>query len=200
MTRSSASGRTTANYAKLNFPFLTPAEFSEACESFLPRLHHSGITSRLLPSTEKDLFDGIETTTVREHHNVSVTTKAFVLLSPIYSLPVLYFSSTYANLHTGESTPITLVEDVYKYVVANPSQISILREPTIPAVSWSGAISQCEHPLYHDLLCFYIHPCRTSDVMNTLNEDPEIPGITLQSYLALWIGVFGPTVGIAVRE
>ncbi|KAK9368131.1 hypothetical protein V1509DRAFT_624342 [Lipomyces kononenkoae] len=184
----------------INFPFLTLAEFSEACERFLPRLHHSGITSRLLPSTEKDLFDGIEVTTVREHHAFTVITKAFVLLSPIYSLPVLYFSSTYTNLQTGESTPITLVEDVYRYVVASPSQISILKNPTIPAVSASGAISQCEHPLYHDLLCFYIHPCRTSDVMNTLNADPEKPGITLQSYLALWIGVVGPTVGIAIRE
>ncbi|KAK9373076.1 uncharacterized protein V1513DRAFT_450177 [Lipomyces chichibuensis] len=199
MTVLSVSDEITAKYAS-NFPYLTSAEFSEACESFLPRLHDSGITSRLLPSTEKDLYDGIEIITVREYGDFRVTSKTFILLSPIYSLPVLYFSSEYSSLHTGESTPITLVEDVYKYVITSPSQISLLSEPTMPSVSGSGAISQCEHPLYHGLLCFYIHPCHTGEVMNTLNQDPEIPDITLQSYLPLWIGFVGATVGIAIRR
>ncbi|KAK9330768.1 hypothetical protein V1520DRAFT_339542 [Lipomyces starkeyi] len=198
MTVLSVSNGITAKYAS-NFPYLTSAEFSEACVCFLPRLHDSGITSRPLPSTEKDLYDGIEITTVREYGDFRVTSKAFILLSPIYSLPVLYFSSEYTSLHTGESIPITLVEDVYKYVIANPSQISLLSEPTMPSVSGSGAISQCEHPLYHGLLCFYIHPCHTGEVMNTLNQDPDIPDITLQSYLPFWIGFVGATVGIAIR-
>ncbi|KAK9324109.1 hypothetical protein V1517DRAFT_318776 [Lipomyces orientalis] len=195
--RVSVSDRTTAQSAS-NFPYLTRAEFSDACQSFLPRLHASGITSRPILSTDKDLFDGIEITTAREQDDFTVISKVFILLSPIYSLPVLYFSSAYTSLHTGESTPITLLEDVYKYIITSPWQASILKEPTMPILSGIGAISQCEHPLYHGLLCFYIHPCHTGDVMNTLNQDPEMQDITLMSYLTLWIGVVGPAIGIAI--
>ncbi|KAJ8096839.1 hypothetical protein POJ06DRAFT_271859 [Lipomyces tetrasporus] len=193
----SVSDRSTAKYAS-NFPYLTRAEFSDACQSFLPRLHASGLSSRPIPSTDKELFDGIEITSPREHDDFTVISKVFILLSPIYSLPVLYFSSAYTSLHTGESTPITLLEDVYKYLITSPWQASILKEPTMPILSGSGAISQCEHPLYHGLLCFYIHPCHTGDVMNALNQDPEISDITLMSYLALWIGVVGPAIGIVI--
>jgi len=126
-----------------------------------------------------------------------IDVKIHILLSPIYSLPVLYFTGM-INSTDGCNIPITSVDDVYKYVI-DPHQSQILRGST-NRITPRGAISQCEHPFLENSRYFFIHPCQTADILKVINSDFHTPNITLKSYFDIWIGIMGGLIGISLTN
>ncbi|KAK6354340.1 hypothetical protein TWF730_008747 [Orbilia blumenaviensis] len=106
-----------------------------------------------------------------------------ITLSPIYSVPILHFS-----INTPPPTPPTPVslDDVYELLVP-PSKREEVR-----GLGVQGGISQCEHP-YTGKVVWFIHPCRTGDVLREFGE-----GLTIERYLSIWIGVFGGVAGLVL--
>ncbi|KAK9478282.1 hypothetical protein V1514DRAFT_331508 [Lipomyces japonicus] len=174
-----------------NFPYLDANEFARACESFLLILHKSHVTSKLIRSDGE--IKGIEITLIRCLENKEVVLiKAHLVLSPVYSLPTLYFTATLSTA-AGQDRPITLVEDVFKYVIVDPLQSASLQ---VSSVYGHAAISQGEHPLYNRLLSFYVHPCRTGEVMSVIDQDSKV---TIETYMTIWGGLVGPVIGLAIN-
>ncbi|KAK6334091.1 hypothetical protein TWF696_002593 [Orbilia brochopaga] len=114
-----------------------------------------------------------------------LTVHYYIILSPIYSLPTLYFTTT---------PPIAL-----------PSLYDLLVPPdqraAVAAVGVQGAISQTEHP-YLQRTCWFVHPCRTADAMApwvAKDEDGEGGGrVGVEGYLGVWLGIVGRAVGLTV--
>lgn len=98
--------------------------------------------------------------------------------------------STLTDNLTSSTTIISLLEDVYKYII--PSTASAVLEQA--GIYGASAISQGEIPNTH-MLGFYVHPCQTGDVMNIVNQDRRI---SLDDYLVVWFGVFGGILGVGL--
>ncbi|KAK9456268.1 hypothetical protein V1511DRAFT_497025 [Dipodascopsis uninucleata] len=190
-----------------HFPYLNRDEFSQACRLFLPYLHRSQIESKLLfeedcyTRTDSDLVNmsirGIEALLSRKiNEDQTLYIKVHVLLSDTHNVPTLYFTA-FLQTSDGENLYLTLLDDIYKYVVKSDKE-AILRNSTVFGLS-KGAISQTEHPIFHTSLCFYVHPCNTTDVLNIFAKDLNVPNITLERYMILWIGIIGDVVGLSIK-
>ncbi|KAL1595644.1 hypothetical protein SLS60_009333 [Paraconiothyrium brasiliense] len=106
-----------------------------------------------------------------------------ILLSPIYSVPVLYFYIS-DTLHRYPPTMNTL----YKHIIV-PEYVDQTKD-----VGVLGGITITDHPILNRPV-FFIHPCRTAEVMEaSVGETPA----TSLGYLLMWIGAMGKTVGLDI--
>ncbi|EPS43138.1 hypothetical protein H072_2884 [Dactylellina haptotyla CBS 200.50] len=103
-----------------------------------------------------------------------------ILLSPIYSVPVLYFTVSALS----PATAIYKLDDVYSILVPPD------RRGAIAEIGIQGGISQTQHP-YLGNTVWFIHPCRTAEALRIWGDE-----LTVENYLGLWIGVVGSVVGL----
>lgn len=115
-----------------------------------------------------------------------------VVHSPSYSVPVLYLM--FADTRSGKSIPLPSPDEVYNFLVPNGFKAPMLD------VGVMGALSMAEHPLT-GMPAYFVHPCRTQEVMAPLlegREDPKSNAGDPVEYLMLWLGVIGASVGLNV--
>ncbi|GAN05652.1 ubiquitin-like-conjugating enzyme ATG10 [Mucor ambiguus] len=96
-----------------------------------------------------------------EHH---------IVYSVSYQVPVIYFKAAFSS-----GTPLSHNE-IFQYIIPEAYQDAI--------------VSQNDHPL----LCtpyWYIHPCDTRSLMNTMTFD-------LLDYIKVWLSVYGPIVKCSI--
>ncbi|KIX98511.1 uncharacterized protein Z520_05812 [Fonsecaea multimorphosa CBS 102226] len=105
-----------------------------------------------------------------------------ITLSPIYSVPVLWFACRY-----GQDNKALTLEQVYAWLVPKPSLASLQK------VGVMGGISMAHHPV-SDRPAFFVHPCNTQDALSAL----EPKSLTPEEYLILWLGLIGSAVGLHV--
>ncbi|KAI9883697.1 MAG: hypothetical protein M1823_004529 [Watsoniomyces obsoletus] len=108
-----------------------------------------------------------------------------ILLSPSYRLPVLYLRIRSPTLEVELSLDAT-----YRYLVPEQYRGS-LRNADVGVL---GALSMTHHPLDHRP-CWFIHPCRTADALRELGQGVTVD---INSYLLLWLGLVGPSVGLSI--
>ncbi|KAJ4344520.1 uncharacterized protein N0V89_012263 [Didymosphaeria variabile] len=106
-----------------------------------------------------------------------------ILLSPTYSVPVLYFHIS-DTLHRYPPTMDTL----YKHIITQ-EYIDQTKD-----VGVLGGITITDHPILNRPV-FFIHPCRTAEVMEaSMGGKPA----TSLGYLLMWIGAMGKSVGLDI--
>ncbi|KAK7205655.1 hypothetical protein BZA70DRAFT_288845 [Myxozyma melibiosi] len=177
-----------SNDYSCSFPFLDSHEFARAASALIPRLQRAGLACRL--SGPNECPDAVEFTVLRDTDHFTVRTQAHIVLSPVYALPTLYFVSTLTDGLTSSTRAITLVDELYKYTIPHSAQ-PILEHSGIYGMS---AVSQAENPITN-LIGFYVHPCRTGEVMQTINQDRPIP---IDEYLVVWFGIIGSVLGVGL--
>jgi ubiquitin-like-conjugating enzyme ATG10 len=106
-----------------------------------------------------------------------------ILLSPVYRIPVLYFSISDPQ-HRYLPTMATL----YKHVI--PSQFKAQAE----SAGVIGGVTINDHPVTNRPV-FFIHPCRTAEVMQASVGNRDIAA---EEYLLMWIGALGQCVGLNI--
>lgn len=114
-----------------------------------------------------------------------------IAYSPAYQVPVLYL--TFAERSTNRSTALPSPDEVYKILVPDD-----FRSP-MRSVGVMGALSMAEHPIT-GTPAFFVHPCRTQEALSPLLDNANSnakPG-NRTSYLLLWFGVVGASVGLSV--
>lgn len=119
-----------------------------------------------------------------------------IVWSPSYQLPVLYF--TFHRLPPNFSPSL---ETAYDILVPQIHE-SALRDGGTVMGALSRGVSrpksrgadQQDHPLV-GLPYFFIHPCNTASAMRELAK--TVP-ISKENYLALWLGLVGPAVGLYI--
>ncbi|KAK9462739.1 uncharacterized protein V1516DRAFT_671004 [Lipomyces oligophaga] len=163
-----------------NFPLLSQNEFNDCCRLFVGRLHRAGLSASICVLDEKSY---VEISTVVQHF---VYFTAHIVLSAVYSVPVLYFQAIRLD-EEGNSTPITKVSELQDQFLATRAT----------ALHGSTVLTQGEHPLT-GLPWFFIHPCNTAEIMRDLNFN--MTRVSFESYLPLWFGVVGPIVGFAIVD
>jgi len=109
-----------------------------------------------------------------EHGPTTHTVEYHILLSPIYSVPVLYFNIYPISI---ASAPVHNISDVYSVLV--PAH----RLQDIESIGVQGGISQGDHPILQRPFWF-IHPCNTAEALKEWGE-----GLNLENYLMIWLGM-----------
>ncbi|OQU94748.1 Autophagocytosi associated protein, active-site domain-containing protein [Cladophialophora immunda] len=105
-----------------------------------------------------------------------------ITLSPIYSVPVLWFAC-----RNGQDNKALSLEQVYEWLVPEPSLASLHE------VGVMGGISMAHHPV-SDRPAFFLHPCNTQGALSALKPMSLSP----EEYLILWLGLIGSAVGLHV--
>jgi ubiquitin-like-conjugating enzyme ATG10 len=199
------------------FPHVTSAEFEEACTSLaqtfqqrsdltqdwvsVDKLTQNETTflriSKLLSSgaerftDDENNLDCNEVTEDDEEVLVKSTPppptiRYDILLSPTYSVPVLYISMR----DTQHRYPPSM-ETLYQHIV--PPQFKAQTE----GVGVMGGITITDHPATGRPV-FFIHPCRTAEVMEASIERGKERQMTGEEYLMVWMGALGRSVGLDV--
>jgi ubiquitin-like-conjugating enzyme ATG10 len=130
---------------------------------------------------------------VSRHEHMRVV-QCDVAYSPSYQVPVLYL--TFAERTTNKPVPLLSPDEVYQVLIPNEFK-SAMR-----SVGVMGALSMAEHPIT-GVPAYFVHPCRTQDVMSPLVQSaetskPEADPLKAMNYLMLWLGVIGASVGLSV--
>ncbi|KAL6243853.1 hypothetical protein RBB50_009287 [Rhinocladiella similis] len=99
-----------------------------------------------------------------------------IILSPTYSVPVLWFSCRPVPGQAGLN-----LDQVYDLLVP-----SALQEP-LRTVGVMGGISMAHHPI-SDQPAYFIHPCNTPEALSVLKPERAL---TPEDYLLLWLGLVG---------
>ncbi|BCR97666.1 ATG3/ATG10 family protein [Aspergillus luchuensis] len=109
----------------------------------------------------------------------------YILLSPTYHVPVLYFQLRQDN-HPG---PLG-IDAVYQHLV--PEQY----RKELQSIGIMGGISFGYHP-DSGTPAFFVHPCQTTDAMR------HIAGqlcLTPETYLMIWLGLVGNRLGLQLPK
>ncbi|KAI1621681.1 hypothetical protein EDD37DRAFT_653037 [Exophiala viscosa] len=106
-----------------------------------------------------------------------------VTLSPVYCVPVLYFSCK----HSSYSMRLNL-DQMYDWMVPRTSQTSLRNTGVM------GGISMAHHPI-SDQPAYFIHPCNTPEALSALRPTTSL---NPEGYLILWLGLIGSSVGLHV--
>lgn len=113
-----------------------------------------------------------------------------VIFSPGYSAPCLYFL-----LFNLDGSTLN-IDQTYKLIEWRTLQLG-----TMEGIEFGGAISQGDHPILNSPY-FFIHPCRTIEVLETLfinNDTCTTPyQLNKDNYLKFWIGIIGNPVGLVL--
>lgn len=96
-----------------------------------------------------------------EHH---------IVYSASYQVPVIYFKASFSD-----GSPLSHKE-IFEYIIPDAYQ--------------NAVVSQNDHPIL-GTPCWYIHPCDTRSLMNTMTFDPL-------DYIKVWLSVYGPIVKCSV--
>lgn len=96
-----------------------------------------------------------------EHH---------IVYSTSYQVPVIYFKAAFSD-----GTPLSH-EEIFCYIIPDAYQDAI--------------VSQNDHPVL-GTPCWYIHPCDTRSLINTMTFDPL-------DYIKVWLSVYGPIVKCSI--
>ncbi|PYH40535.1 ATG3/ATG10 family protein [Aspergillus saccharolyticus JOP 1030-1] len=104
-----------------------------------------------------------------------------VHLSPIYHVPVLYFTLRPTG-HPGQLG----IDAVYQYLVPNQYR------KELQSVGVMGGISLGYHPETGSPT-FVVHPCNTADAMRQIAGHQRV---TPETYLILWLGLVGNHLGL----
>lgn len=106
-----------------------------------------------------------------------------IALSPSYQVPVLWF-----RLSTQTPTDVEAIDRVYSLLVPPATRASLRH------VGVLGGISIADHPV-SGLPAFFFHPCRTQEVMESLQPTGSMTPV---EYLLLWFGVIGAAAGLSI--
>jgi ubiquitin-like-conjugating enzyme ATG10 len=197
------------------FPHLTDSEFEVACNSLFQKFHQRRdsqqewlsvdklsqhetaflrITKPLPSRTESasDYGNELDYDEVTEDdeealHDTTTpqpTIHYDIILSPTYCVPVLYTSIA----DTQHRYPPTM-NTLYEFLV--PPQFKAQTEN----VGVMGGITITDHPVTSRPV-FFIHPCRTVEVMEASIEKGR--DVTAEEYLMLWMGSLGKSVGLDI--
>lgn len=111
-----------------------------------------------------------------------------IIHSPSYQVPALYL--TFSEPKTIKSVPLPTIDEIYQMLVPDSFKTP-MRD-----VGIMGALSMADHPI-SGAPAFFVHPCRTQDVMTALSDNCDKPDIA-EHYLMLWLGAIGGSVGLSV--
>ena len=106
-----------------------------------------------------------------------------ILLSPTYHVPTLYLYIS-DPMHRFPPAMSTLNEHIIE-----PAYLDQTKD-----VGVLGGITITDHPIENRPV-FFIHPCRTAEVMKAIADDRKISPF---EYLIMWIGAIGKCVGLDV--
>ncbi|KAK6529139.1 hypothetical protein TWF694_004352 [Orbilia ellipsospora] len=109
-----------------------------------------------------------------------------ILLSPIYSVPVLYFIGHSVDPFYGNT--IHSLDEIHALLVPDSHR------STLSSIGIQGGISQTHHP-YLGTTSWFIHPCRTAEALKMWMEDGNLG---LENYMGVWVGSVGAVVGLVV--
>lgn len=104
-----------------------------------------------------------------------------IVLSPVYRVPVLYFS-----LHDVPASSHASMEQIQDLLV--PPHFSA----QIKSVGVMGGISMTNHPVT-DMPVFFVHPCNTATALEETASTPEPSPL---QYMLQWLGIVGACVGL----
>jgi len=124
-------------------------------------------------------------------HDCTRVVQCDIAYSPTYQVPVLYL--TFAEHSTNQSIVLPSPDEVYKTLVPDD-----FKSP-MRSVGVMGALSMAEHPIT-GVPAYFVHPCRTQEALSPLlgNSSPDGDPSSGTSYLLLWFGVIGASVGLSV--
>ena len=131
----------------------------------------------------------------------SLTVHYDMILSPTYRVPVLYIS-IHDPLHRYPPTLNTLYAHlVPEHFRSQTESVGIIGGITITVRMTDGEnvlglILFSQHHPVTDRPVFFIHPCRTAEVMEA--SVGESGCVTAEEYLMIWIGALGKSVGLKV--
>jgi ubiquitin-like-conjugating enzyme ATG10 len=128
-----------------------------------------------LEEDDEEALDTLRATSAVLHYDV--------ILSPVYSVPVLYFGIS----DSQHRYPPTL-DVLYKYLI--PPEFKAQAENA----GLVGGVTINDHPITNRPV-FFIHPCRTAEVMEASVGKRSIAP---EEYLITWIGALGKCVGLDV--
>ncbi|PVH97784.1 hypothetical protein DM02DRAFT_673856 [Periconia macrospinosa] len=114
-----------------------------------------------------------------------------IMLSPTYSVPVLYFSVK----DVAHRYPPTM-RVLYDHVIPQG-----YAEQTKEGSGVLGGVTVADHPITNAPV-YFIHPCKTASVLQAstsfISPHNESARLDHLSYLILWIGAMGKYVGLDV--
>ncbi|KAK4937827.1 hypothetical protein LTR10_021630 [Elasticomyces elasticus] len=106
----------------------------------------------------------------------------FITLSPVYCVPVLYFS----RQHTSNDSRLSL-DQVYDWLIPWTSHTPLRNTGVMGGISMAHPVS--------DQPAFFIHPCNTPEALSALRPGANL---TPEGYLILWLGLIGSSVGLHI--
>lgn len=122
----------------------------------------------------------------------------FVMLSPTYQVPVLYFA-----MSSSASIRLSDLDMIYSRIVPANTHGALQRVGVMGGISI--AVSPCDtipavvdirknHPVT-DKPMFFVHPCLTRDALTVVSNGVDLDPL---AYLLLWFGIVGASVGLHV--
>ncbi|KAF3927059.1 hypothetical protein AA313_de0201599 [Arthrobotrys entomopaga] len=109
-----------------------------------------------------------------------------ILLSPIYSVPVVYFNIS--PLYSSSDINVLSLEDIYDVLVP------VSHRSAVSSIGIQGGISQTHHP-YLGTTSWFVHPCRTAEALQMWMGDGKLG---LVNYMGVWVGIVGAVVGLVI--
>ncbi|KAI7862514.1 autophagocytosis associated protein [Spinellus fusiger] len=137
-------------------------------------------TLQITPQEELDVACSLHTPT-----HTLMTIRHHIIYSPIYKLPVLYVMA-----YHQEGTPLSL-EEMYEAIIPEHYHHSL----KIASTSSQGSLTQADHP-FLNIPAYYLHPCDTANLLETvgISQSPTLV------YLQSWLSLLGPVVGCDALE
>ncbi|KAJ2540188.1 E2-like conjugating enzyme atg10 [Coemansia sp. RSA 1933] len=113
-----------------------------------------------------------------------------VVYSPSWKVPVLYMCM-YMN-EQGEDARVVLDATEITNAVVSDRDVS----RAMSAVEFGGALGVQDHPILGNPY-MYLHPCHTATLMRTVGSSFS-DGLNETEYLAAWLSLVGPAVGLTL--
>lgn len=148
-----------------------------------------------MPTEELKLAKEALITSQPQREPIAITYN--IVLSPVYLVPVLYFS-----VESDSSPHVTNMDLVYQHVVPDLYKhqigalgviggisMTVLLSPSMMA---NADIDKKNHPITSSPV-YHVHPCETRPALEAVA--PERPLSPLE-YLELWIGLVGACIGL----
>ncbi|OAP61812.1 hypothetical protein AYL99_04015 [Fonsecaea erecta] len=146
-----------------------------------PNDHNDGQSDEIMETDIEDCI--VRDSSVERIDNLeSLTVDFSVTLSPVYTVPVLWFAC-----RNGQDKKALSLEQVYDWLVPESSLASL------HGVGVMGGISMAHHPV-SDLPAFFLHPCNTQGALSAFKPK----SLTPEEYLILWLGLIGSAVGLHI--
>ncbi|KAJ1830614.1 hypothetical protein LPJ73_008241, partial [Coemansia sp. RSA 2703] len=128
--------------------------------------------------------DPIDRSSLSEYSPEIGAAEYHIVYSPSWRVPVMYLRVK--HIHEGVVTDLNKI----KHMLIEDHCV----RQAVGAVEFGGALGMQDHPELN-IPFMYLHPCHTGTLLETVASGDDVC-VGIEQYIAAWISLIGPAVGI----